>query len=94
MSKQKLGKFHFHEAADRYHVLIDMIQNYILDHPVFTQIEQLKAKAEKAQELLSEIYQDIANIEEHSNDDNPLGMMQGNQPLLLGKHRPISPKKQ
>jgi hypothetical protein len=64
MSKEKLDEFYFHEAADRSHIIICMIQDYILDHPVFCQVQELKEKAEKAQELFGEIYQDIANVEE------------------------------
>jgi len=57
-----LDPFYWHEAIDRTYIVIDIIQSHILDHPVFTQTESLKAKAEKAQELLSEVYQEIGNM--------------------------------
>lgn len=60
----KLDAFYWHEALDRSYMLIDMIQDYLLDHPVFEQNEKLKEKVEQAQMLLSEVYQEIGSRED------------------------------
>lgn len=61
MSKKKLNKGYYHEAADRISVEQDNIENNLIAHPVIRKSKKLRKKAEKAQQLLGQIYQIVAS---------------------------------
>ncbi len=60
---EKLDEFHWHEAADRTNMITSMMQDFLLDHPVFTQDQSLREKIKQAQSLLFKAYQEIGNKE-------------------------------
>lgn len=60
--KRKFNEGYYHEALDRTWLIIDMIQNYLLDHPACHKHLEIAQKIEKAQELLSEAYQDFGQF--------------------------------
>lgn len=62
MDKPQLDSYHFHEATDRLAIIIDMIDAHLIQHPVMKLNENPRRLIEKAQELLSEAYQQTANI--------------------------------
>lgn len=65
MSKKaavKLNAYYWHEALDRSCICIEMADQYILFHPAIEDNEELKLKAQKAHQLLFEIYQGIGSI--------------------------------
>ena len=59
----ELDEFHYHEALDRSFLVASMIDELLLKHPVFEKHETLRESAEKAQELLAEVYQTIGYLE-------------------------------
>jgi hypothetical protein len=61
MSKKvQLNEGHWLEATDRCHSVAEIIQMMLLNHPAIYQSPHIKEKVEKAQELISEAYQDCA----------------------------------
>jgi hypothetical protein len=54
-----LDEFHYHEALDRTYLFTDMIDSYLLKHPVYQKNVNLKLKLEAAIEYLAELYQEI-----------------------------------
>lgn len=65
MAKSKfiLDEFHYHEAIDRTWVITDMMDTYLLAHPVINKNKKLKNKVQQAQHLLLDVYQIIGNLE-------------------------------
>lgn len=58
MSKEKLDKFHYHEALHTTHVIQLLIQRELLEHPVGNKApKKVRRKLEKAQGLLEDFYQ-------------------------------------
>lgn len=57
-----LDEGYFHEALDRTYIAQDYIENTLVGHPVYSQTPALAEKIEKVQEILSELYQDIAHL--------------------------------
>jgi predicted RNase H-like HicB family nuclease len=64
MSKQKvkIDIFSAHEVLDRSYVIADIIQHMLLDHPVVKKNKELKKKVQQAQNLITEVYQEAANL--------------------------------
>lgn len=58
MAKEKLNPEHWHEATDRTHCVMEIIQTMLLDHPAINQSADLKTKVEAAQNILGEVYQE------------------------------------
>lgn len=50
-------EFGYHEALDRTHVLVSMLDDHILYHPVVEGDAEMKAQAEKAEKALGDLYQ-------------------------------------
>ena len=48
-----------HEALDRCSVMVAMVNEHLLEHQYVQGSPEIKAKVEKAVELLAEAYQDI-----------------------------------
>ena len=59
--KIKLDKFHAHEALDRTHCVLAMIDTILLDHPWIKTYPEVNEKIEEASEVLAEAYQMIGN---------------------------------
>ncbi len=57
--KEKLDRFHYHEALDRAYVLTTIIDDILLSHPIVKKHENIKKKVEEALELLVDAYQAI-----------------------------------
>lgn len=57
MSDTNLTKEHYHEMADRLHVMCCMINDHLLEHPVALQDKEIKKPIEQALEILAETYQ-------------------------------------
>ena len=53
-------EFGYHEALDRTHVLVSMLDDHILTHPVISGDPEMSAQAEKAEKELGELYQLIS----------------------------------
>lgn len=62
--KDKLDQFHYHEMLDRLHVVMSMIDDHILQHPVAKVDKKLNSHLNKALEELWEAYQVAGNISE------------------------------
>lgn len=60
--KELLDEFHYHEAIDRTAVITDMLDRYLIQHPVFKAEKEFSKKIEKAGMLLAEAYQIIGDI--------------------------------
>lgn len=61
--KLKLDEFHYHEAIDRIYICADIINTYLLQHPVIKKHKKLKKQVKKAQKLLLETYQLTGSLE-------------------------------
>lgn len=59
MKKEKLNTGHWHEATDRTHCVMEIIQTMLLDHPAIARSIDLKTKVEAAQNILGEVYQEV-----------------------------------
>lgn len=60
---KKLDEFHYHEALDRTHVCLSIIDDNLLKHPVIQKHKKLKIRVELAQDILVEVYQRIGGLE-------------------------------
>lgn len=61
--KIKVDKYNYHEALDRLNVIISNLNDHVLEHPVSKKHKKIRKKIEKALDKLSEVYQDVGNIE-------------------------------
>lgn len=52
-----MDEFSYHEALDRTHVLLCMLDEHLLSHPVIESDPKLKKIAEDIEDLLGELYQ-------------------------------------
>ena len=59
----ELDEFHYHEALDRSHMISSMIEEFLIQHPVFEKHNHLRESAEKAQKLIIDSYQSIGALE-------------------------------
>lgn len=60
--KEKLDKFHYHEATDRLYLIIDIGNTHLLEHSVIKKHKKAKKNVKKALELLAETYQLVGNL--------------------------------
>ena len=61
--KEKLDKFHYHEAIDRLYLIIDIGHTHLVEHPVIKKHKKAKKNVNKALKLLAETYQLVGNLE-------------------------------
>jgi len=61
--KIKLDEFHYHEALDRTHMLLCMVDEHLLEHPVVQNHKQLKIRVEIVGEILAEIYERVGALD-------------------------------
>ncbi len=67
MSRKKkitedLNEGYYVEAIDRTYIVCNMIEDILIEHSVFQKHPSLKEKAEKAQQLLLDTYQEIGGL--------------------------------
>lgn len=55
---EELNPGHWHEACDRAHCIGEMIQIMLLDHPAVESDPLISAKAQRAQDLIGQVYQE------------------------------------
>ena len=60
-NKPELDDLHYHEALDRLHVVISMIDDHLIQHPVFKLETEERRLIEDAQLKMAEAYQRIGN---------------------------------
>lgn len=58
-----LDEFFYHEAIDRTYILVGMLNDILLEHPVIQKHKKLKKRVKKAEQLLLETYQHIGGLE-------------------------------
>jgi Trp operon repressor len=56
-NKMLLSKSHYHEMADRLHMMTDILDTHLLQHPVAKLDKEISENIEKAVDLLCEAYQ-------------------------------------
>ena len=61
----ELDDFHYHEALDRLHVIMDTIDNHLIQHSVLKLETEVKELVDEVQNKLWEAYQIIGNIKTH-----------------------------
>jgi hypothetical protein len=59
---ENLNEGYYVEAIDRTYIVCNMIEDILIEHPVFQKHPSLKEKAEKAQQLLLDAYQEIGGL--------------------------------
>ena len=69
MTNTPLDKFHYHEIADRCHLIMSMVEDFLVDHPAMNL--QMTAWAEDAQRQLWKVMQ-MAGNEEIKLEDSEL----------------------
>lgn len=60
--KKLLDEFHYHEAMDRTAMIVDIIDTYLVQHPVFKAEKEYSKKVEEAGMILADAYQIIGSI--------------------------------
>ena len=60
---KELDEGYYHEAHDRCYLVSSIIEEHLLKHRVFEKHPKLRAKIEKAQELIIELYQTTGALE-------------------------------
>jgi hypothetical protein len=68
MSKNKkkkikgLNEGHYVEAIDRAYIVANMMEDVLIDHPVYEKHKELRKRVRKAQQLILEAYQIIGGL--------------------------------
>jgi DNA-binding phage protein len=65
----KIDKFHAHEALDRTHMVLCILDDFVCYHPVVKRNKKMKKLAHKASLSLSKLYQLIGSENVVSNND-------------------------
>lgn len=68
MSKPKLNDGHYLEMTDRIHVVMSIVNDHIIQHPVCKLEKEVSEKVDAALNLLFEAYQIAGNLM-HKNDE-------------------------
>jgi len=58
------GQGYIHESMDRLSIIQQNLEDYVIKAPISQHLRLVKAKLEKAQELLAEAYQEIAQYQD------------------------------
>lgn len=61
--KDKLDKFHYHEVLDRTHMIRNIIDNELYNHPAIS--KKMKKHIDKVQILLGKVYQLAGSRRDH-----------------------------
>lgn len=59
---EDLDEFYYHEALDRTHIIANMVEDVLVDHPVYKKHLHLKKQVKKAQRILCDLYQEIGSL--------------------------------
>ena len=62
MKKNKLNDGHYLEAMDRLHVITDMMDQYLMNHPIIRKNKDLKKLVNFSMINLMEVYQRVGNL--------------------------------
>ena len=54
MSKEKLDKYHYHEAVDRAFMVLEIFNDHVAEHPV---VEKHKLLKKLAKQISNDLYQ-------------------------------------
>lgn len=57
-----LNEGHYTEAIDRAYIVANMIEDVLIDHPVYRKHKELKKKVKSAQQLILDAYQMIGGL--------------------------------
>jgi hypothetical protein len=63
---KKIGKLdagYYHEAIDRAYIVANMIEDVLVEHPVFIKHGRLRRRIKKAEKLILEAYQLVGGLE-------------------------------
>lgn len=66
----ELDEFHYHEALDRTHVVNVIIEETLVNHPVFVKHTKLRDKLDVITLLLSSLYQEVGSLTISNQEDN------------------------
>ncbi len=66
---EELDQFYYHEMLDRLALINDMIENYLISHPVSEQHSNLRDTIENAQDALGEAYLMMGDIAFKNKED-------------------------
>jgi hypothetical protein len=61
--KPKLDEFHYHEMTDRLSVVMMVIENNLVQHPVAKLNKEIQTLIDEANDKLAEAYQISGNLE-------------------------------
>lgn len=64
----ELDSYYYHEVLDRLMILNDMMENYLIDHPVCQKHQDLRDLIESAQDILGEAYLKMGDIQQNKED--------------------------
>ena len=60
---EKLDAGYYHEAIDRAHIVANIIEDVLIEHPVFIKHKKLRKRIKRAQKLILEAYQLVGRLE-------------------------------
>ena len=66
---QSINPGHAHEALDRCHVLLCMLNDHLLQHPYVESDADVRREVEAASDALSKAYQLIGGVADHANPE-------------------------
>lgn len=64
MTANEFNKEHITEGLDRCHIITTMMNEFLRDHPAVLKANGT-SKVDQAIELISDLYQDIGNLDKH-----------------------------
>lgn len=67
-NKKNIDSYHYHEALDRTYIIMCLLDDILIDHPVFEKNKKLRKKINKVEKLLYEIYQITGNLNFNENE--------------------------
>jgi UDP-2,3-diacylglucosamine pyrophosphatase LpxH len=65
-----LDEFHYHEVMDRTYIIGDIIDQHLMQHPVFKAEKEFAEKIEQVGMLLAEAYQIVGNLSHERFEQN------------------------
>ncbi len=63
-----LDDFSYHEALDRCHLVMSVMNDHLIEHPVFEVHWEEREKLQQAQTMIWEVYQRIGSAARESNE--------------------------
>jgi hypothetical protein len=65
-----LDDFSYHEVLDRCHLLMSMLNEHLIEHPVLDSHEEERVKLEEASNKIWDVYQSIGSATREPNEIN------------------------